>query len=129
MQSPLRILPSKADYHRLAVPIFCVSWLIGNVALIVGLNGAGGTIPAVCGFTIACVIWWGGYRLGGMKRPIGTAIGFLAIGIWMLNLVGAIVFAFHHYAADPFFWCSTITLFLLIVAMALSKVPDHASEP
>lgn len=129
MQVPLGTPPSKADRHRLAVPVFFVAWLIGNIALIIGLNGAGGTIPAVCGFAIACVVWWGGYRLGGAKSRVGTAIGFLGIGIWTLNLLGAIVFMFRHYVADLFFWCSTIALFLLVMALALSKPLDRAREP
>lgn len=128
MRSFIRLLPSRSDYSRLGVWIFCVAWLIGNIALIIGLNGAGGEIPAVCGFAIACVIWWGGYRLGGTKRRIGTTVGFLAIAIWTLNLLGALIFAFGHYVADFFFWAAAAALLVLISATAFSETHHRVGE-
>ena len=129
MRSLVRLVPSKGDYTRLAAWLFCIAWLIGNIALIVGLNGAGGEAPAVCGFAIACGTWWGGYKLGGMKSRIGSVVGLLALAIWTLNLLGAIAFAFHHYVADPFFWSFAVALLILIIGTAVSKPPDHAKEP
>lgn len=116
MRSLLRILPSKADYPRLAVSMFCIAWLVGSIALIIGLNGDAGEIPAVCIFAIACLMWWGAYKVRGRRGQPGNAIGFLALAIWILNLLGAFVFDFHHYATDLFFWASMVMLLLLIIS-------------
>jgi hypothetical protein len=128
MRSLVRLLPSRRDYSRLTVWMFCLAWLIGNISLIVGLNGSGGEVPAICGFVIACGTWWGAYRLGGTKTRVGSAVGLLAIGIWSVNLLGAMVFAFHHYVADFFFWAIAIALVVLIIATALSNIPDRVGE-
>jgi len=129
MRSFVRLLPSRGDYRRLAVWIFCIAWLIGNIALIIGLNGAGGEVPAICGFVIACAAWWLGYRLGGMKGRIGATVGLLAIGIWTLNLLGALTFAFRHYVADFFFWASAIALLALIFSITFSETRHREGEP
>jgi hypothetical protein len=128
MRPLVKLLPSTGDYSRLAGWMFGIAWLIGNISLIVGLNGAGGQFPAVCGFSIACGTWWGAFRLGGMRTRAVSAVGLLAIGIWTLNLLGAMVFAFHHYVADLFFWASTAALVVLIVATAFSNVSHPVGE-
>ena len=119
MRLSLRIVPSKTDYPRLGVWIFCITWLFGNVALIIGFNGTA-DVPGLCGFAIACVAWWVGYAMGGTKSLIGKAIGFLVIGIWILGIFGAAVSSFHHYITDLFFWGSTAEVFLLVIAAARS---------
>ncbi len=96
MRSPVTLLPSRRDYPRLGVSIFGVAWLIGNVALIIGFNGGDGEVPGICGFAIACVAWWGGYKLGGMKSRVGIVVGLLGVSMWALNLLGAMLFWFHH---------------------------------
>jgi len=121
MRSIIKLLPSSADHPRLGVWIFGVAWLIGNMSLIIGSNGGSGELPAGVGFAIACASWWGGYRLGGTKSRVGTAVGWLVIGIWTLNLLGALLSAFSHYVADSFFWASVVMLFLLISAVLISN--------
>ena len=117
MRSLLRFLPKKAD-PQLAVWIFCVAWIVGSIALIVGLHGGTGEIPAVCVFVIACILWRVAYKLRGRKHHPGDAIGLLALAIWIANVLGAFAFDFHHYVADFFFWASTATLLILILAAA-----------
>jgi hypothetical protein len=117
------MLPSKADFP---VWLFCVAWLVGSLALIIGLQGDTGEIPAICIFAIACVMWRGAYKLRGRKSQPGNAIGFLALAIWIANLLGAFVFDFHHYVTDFFFWASAATLLLLIIATVLTIGPARA---
>lgn len=129
MRSLVRILPPRGDYPRLAIWIFFIAWLIGGVALKIGLNGLEGERPGICLFVIACVTWWVAYRLGGRKSRAGIVVGFLAISVWTLSLGGSIVFLFHDYITDFFFWASTVTLSLLIMAVALSEAPpDRATK-
>ena len=118
-----RALPSKADYPQLALWVFCISWLVGSIALIMGLNGDTGEIPAIFIFAVACVMWRGAYKLRGRKRHPGNAIGFLALAIWVVNLLGAFAFDFHRYVTDIFFWTSTAILLLLIIATTAFENP------
>lgn len=118
-----RVLPSKADYPQLALWVFCISWLVGSIALIMGLNGDTGEIPAIFIFAVACVMWRGAYKLRGRKRHPGNAIGFLALAIWVVNLLGAFAFDFHRYVTDIFFWTSTAILLLLIIATTAFENP------
>lgn len=117
MRSLRRILRSKAD-PRFAVSIFCLAWLVGSIALIIGLHGGTGEIPAICIFVIACVLWRWAYKLRGRRHQPGAAIGLLALAIWIANLLGAFAFDFHHYVADFFFWASTSMILILIIAAA-----------
>jgi hypothetical protein len=117
------LLPSKADYPQLAVGMFCIAWLLGTIALIVGLNGDAGEIPAIFLFAIACALWRGAYKLRGRKRHPGNAIGFLALAIWVVNLMGAFAFDFHRYLTDLFFWTSVAILLLLIVTTTVFENP------
>lgn len=116
MRSLSRILRSKADGPQFVVWILCIAWLVGSIALIIGLQGGAAEIPAICIFAIACVMWRGAYKLRGKKRHPSNAIGFLALAIWMVNLLGAFAFDYHRYVADLFFWASIIMLLLLILA-------------
>jgi|ERR1700730_7477889 len=119
MRSLSSFLPSKADYPRLTVWMSCIAWIVGSIALIIGLYGDAGEIPAMCLFAIACLLWWGAYKVRGKRGQPGNAIGFLALAIWILNLVGAFVFDFHHYVTDIFFWASIVMLLLLIISAAV----------
>jgi hypothetical protein len=116
-----QILRSKTD-PRFAVSIFCLAWLVGSIALIIGLHGGAGEIPAMGIFVIACVLWRWAYQLRGKRHHPGDAIGLLALAIWIANLLGAVAFDFHHYVADFFFWASTVTLLILILAAAPPSV-------
>jgi hypothetical protein len=124
MQSLVRLVPSKQDYPRLGIWTFCIAWLIGNVALIVGFNGGQGKVPAMCAFVIACLTWWAGFRLGGTKSRVGNLVGFFALSIWILNFLGAMVLYFRYYIADVFFWVSASALLVLITTFGLSKGSD-----
>ena len=118
-----RVLPAKADYPQVALWMFCAAWLVGSMALIIGLNGDAGEIPAIFLFAIACVMWRGAYKLRGRKRNPGNAIGFLALAIWIVNLVGAFAFDYHRYVTDFFFWASMAMLLLLIIATTAFERP------
>jgi hypothetical protein len=126
MQLNLRIFPSKADRPRLGIWIFCLAWLLGNLALIMGLNLNGGELPAACIFAIACAGWWWGYAAGGAKSRIGLAIGLVALALWTLNLLGVAVSGFHFYVTSLFFWCAAGTLLVLIAAVVISEVRGQA---
>lgn len=128
MRLSRKILPSKSD-PRLPVWVLCTAWLLGTVALIIGLNGDAGEIPAICIFALACVMWRAAYQLRGRKRQPGNAIGFLALAIWIVNLLGAFAFDFHHYVNDLFFWASAATLLLLIIATAVFGPPHRLTDP
>jgi hypothetical protein len=128
MRSSWKILPTKTD-PRVPVGVFCAAWLLGTVALIIGLNGEPGEIPAIGIFALACVMWRAAYKLRGRKRQPGNAIGFLALAIWLLNLLAALAFDYHHYVTDLFFWASTATLLLLILATALFGPPRRITDP
>jgi hypothetical protein len=116
----IRLVPSEGDYPRLALWIFAIAWLIGNVSLLVGFNGGNGEAPGIFGFAVACVTWWGACRMGGMKSRIGSTVGLLAITIWTLSLAGAMATDYHYYVKDLFFWGSAFALSALMTAAALS---------
>jgi len=118
-----RVLPAKADYPQVALWMFCAAWFVGSIALIIGLNGDAGEIPAIFLFAIACVMWRGAYKLRGRKRNPGNAIGFLALAIWIVNLLGAFAYDFHRYVTDLFFWTSAAMLLLLIIATTAFENP------
>jgi hypothetical protein len=110
---------SPKEYQRLSILIFLVDWFIGTASLIGGLNGLGEGEP-ICTFVVACGIWWWAYRLGRAKDDIGNTGGFLVIGLWILNLSGALLVDFHHYITDKFFWGSSSIVLILVVVAALS---------
>ncbi len=128
MRSSRKILPSKTD-ARVPVWVFCAAWLLGTVALLIGLTGDVGEIPAIGMFALACAMWRMAYILRGRKRQPGNAIGFLALAIWLVNLLAAFAFDYHHYVSDLFFWASVATLLLLILATALFGPPRRITDP
>lgn len=128
MRLSWKSLPSKTD-PRLPVWVLCMAWLLGTVALIIGLNGDAGEIPAICIFALACLMWRAAYKLRGRKRQPGNSIGFLALAIWIVNLLGAFALDFHHYVNDLFFWASAAALLLLIIATAVFGPPHRLTDP
>jgi len=108
---------------RLAVLLFFVAWFLGAAALNGGLK-LRAEARAACTFAIACVLWWISYRICYSVNGRGLALGFLTLGLWLLNLVGALFFNFHRYVADLFFWTSTAIFLLLIILVALSDPPS-----
>ena len=105
---------------KLATLLFLISLVFGNIALIGGFEDEGG-IPAACVFAIVCVLWWISYRMSCSANRRGMTLGFVALGLWILNLAGALVSDFHHYVVDHFFWVTTAVLLALVVAIALSE--------
>jgi hypothetical protein len=105
------------------VLLFFVAWFLGTAALRGGLE-IGAKVRDACIFAIACVLWWISYRVCRSASGRGMTIGFLTLGLWMLNLLGALFFDFHHYFADLFFWTSTAIFLLLIMLVALSDPPS-----
>jgi len=122
MRTLFRVLRSKAHHPQRAVWVLCIAWLVGSIALIIGLHGGSGEIAAMCLFAIACLLWRGAYKLRGKKHYPSEAIGFLALAIWIVNLLGALAFDFHHYVTDFFFWASTATLMILIITALTSDL-------
>src|SRR5712692_9944819 len=122
----LKILPTKADQPRLSIWIFILAWLMGNFALIAGLNADGlwenGVTIGI--FAIVCAVWWGAFRLGRAKPWVRDTAGLMVIALWALHLLGAILFYFDHYIPDTFFWASAAMLLLLVVSVALSERPS-----
>ena len=88
-----------------------------------GFNGIA-DVPATCMFAVACGLWWMAYKISRSANGRGITLGFVALGLWMLNSIGALVLDFHHYVADFFFWASTAIFLLLITAVALSDKPS-----
>ena len=87
---------------RLALLLFLITWLLGSVALRIGLD-LGADLPAAGIFGVACVLWWISYKISDSAEGRGMMLGFVALGFWMLNLIAALVFAFHHNVADLVF--------------------------
>jgi len=116
MHLPAVVLTPRAR-ALLTVLLFLVAWLLGNGALIGGLEMEQG-VPAVSAFAVACALWWTSYKISRSAHGRGMTFGFVVLGIWMLNLIAALVFTFRHSVADPFFWVSTAIFLLLIIAVA-----------
>ena len=114
---------SPAVRARLAVLLFFVAWFVGTAALSGGLK-LRAEMRAAYIFAIACVLWWTSYRICLSVNGRGITLGFLALGLWMLHLVGALFFDFHRYVADLFFWTCTASFLLLIMLVALSDPPS-----
>jgi hypothetical protein len=112
---------------KLATLFFLIALLLGNVALIGGLVNEGG-MSCACAFAVACLLWWIAYRISRSVSGRGMNLGFVALGLWMLNLIGALVFYFHHSVGAPFFWSSTVLFLLLITAFALSDARLNPSK-
>jgi hypothetical protein len=119
MHFPAVVLTSRAR-ALLATLLFLVAWLFGNGALIIGLNG-GADMFGVSGFAAASALWWASYKISRSANGRGMTLGVVALTVWMLSLLGALVSAFRHYVADIFFWASTAIFLVLVTAVALSK--------
>ena len=126
MHFPAVVLTSKAR-ALLAVLLFLVAWFFGNGALILGLEMEEGVFAA-CVFAFACGLWWTSYKISRSAHGKGMTLGLVALGIWMLNLIGALVFAFRHSVANPFFWVATAIFSFLITAFAVSDVRPNLSK-
>jgi hypothetical protein len=122
MHLPAVILTPKAR-ALLAAFLFLVAWFLGVAAMRGGFNGIA-DVPATCKFAVACGLWWMAYKISRSANGRGITLGFVALGLWMLNSIGALVLDFHHYVADFFFWASTAIFLLLITAVALSDKPS-----
>jgi hypothetical protein len=118
MISTVTISFSKAR-RPLAIGAFIVSWWIGTASLIGGLEGMGEFWPILT-FAAACALWFWAYELRVNKTGSRSSGGFLVIALWMIHLVGAALFSFHHYITDRFFLSSVTLLVFLIVAASLS---------
>jgi hypothetical protein len=105
------------------VLLFFVAWFLGAAALSGGLK-SGAELRAGCIFAISCALWWVAYSLCRSADGRGMTIGFLTLGLWLLHLLGALFFDFHHYFSDLFFWISTAIFLLLIMLVALSEPPS-----
>jgi hypothetical protein len=122
MHLPAVTLTPKAR-ALLAALLFVVAWFLGVAAMRVGFNGIT-DVPATCMFAVACGLWGTAYKISRSANSKGITLGFVALGLWMLNLIGALVFDFRHYVADFFFWASTAIFLLLITAVALFDKPS-----
>jgi hypothetical protein len=116
----------------LALLLFLIAWLLGNVGLIVGFE-LGARAPAVMVFVIACLLWWISYRISRSAEGRGMKLGFVALSVWMLGLLGELFLNFHDCIADPFFWVATTIFLLLVTAFAVSEAapssPKASSSP
>ena len=54
-------------------------------------------------FAAVCILWWISFRISRSANGRGMTLGFVALGLWILNLIGALVFDFRHYIGDHFF--------------------------
>jgi hypothetical protein len=112
---------------KLATLLFLIALLLGNVSLIGGLEMEGG-MPAAGLFAVVCILWWISYRISRSADGRGMTLGIVALGLWILNVAGALAFDFHHLIVDHFFWASTAILLALIAAIALSDAPSHVPK-
>ena len=126
MHSLIVVFPTGKDRPRLGVWLFIVAWLLGNVALI-GLENQGQEIIFMSAFAIACGLWWGGLKLGGLTSAVGTAVGFIVLVIWTLSLI-SFALSLPSFASDMFFWVSSAMLLVLVVLAALSKTSPASSS-
>ena len=107
--------------------LFLVAWLLGNIGLMVSFE-RGANLPGACVFAIACVLWWTSYKMSLAANGRASTLGFVALTVWTLNLVGALVFDFHDCVHDPFFWVSTAMFLLLITGLVFSEASSGASK-
>jgi hypothetical protein len=112
---------------KLATLLFLIALLFGNTSLIAGLEMESG-LPAACVFAVVCLVWWISFRISRSANGRGMTLGFVALGLWILNLAGALVVDFHHYIGDHFFWASSAALLVLIAAIALRDTPSDVPK-
>ena len=123
-------LPPVTNAHpNLGILVLFIAWLFGNVTLIAGFDGEQNEVPAAGVFILACVTWWIGYRMGGTKSRLGNAIGWIGLGLWMLNVLGiALALISAHRIADFFLEVAALALVALIVAVALTPARAEVSS-
>lgn len=119
-------VPNPRVRAGLSMLLFLIAWVLGIAALRAGYESYD-DVPATCIFAVACVLWWISYKISRSANRRGMTLGLVALGMWMLNLVGLLVVNFRDFVASFFFWgCSAIFL-LLVTALAFSDTPpDHA---
>jgi hypothetical protein len=109
----------------LALLLFLVAWLLGNVGLIAGFEKEA-KVPGAAIFAMACVLWWVSYKISRSANGRGITLGVAGLSVWMLNLVVGLAFNFHYWIADSFFWVSTAIFLLLVTALVVSEAaPNH----
>jgi hypothetical protein len=112
---------------RFGAWIFFISFLVGNLSLLLGLNDQG-AIAGTIGFGGSCIIWWAGYRLGGTSGRVGTFIGLLALSIWTIDIV-LVIFSFRRYVSTYFLWITSASVAVLMAAFVLSEARRGPAEP
>jgi hypothetical protein len=112
---------------KLATLLFLIALLLGNGALIGGLEMEAG-IPAGCLFAVVCILWWIAYRMSRSVNGRGFTLGFVALGLWILQIAVALVSDFRHYAIDHFLWASAAMLSALVAAIAIFDAPSTTPE-
>ena len=85
----------------LALLLFLIAWLLGNVGLIAGFEKEAKALGAAT-FAMACVLWWISYKISCSANGRGITLGVVALSVWMLNLVGGVLLNFHYWIAAPF---------------------------
>jgi hypothetical protein len=117
-------VPNPRVRAGLSILLFLIAWILGIAALRAGYETYD-DVPATCVFAVACVLWWISYKISCSANRRGMTLGLVALGMWMLNLVGLLAVDFHDFIASFFFWgCSAICLFL-VTAFAFSNTPPE----
>jgi hypothetical protein len=122
-----RTVANQSVRAKLARLLFLIALLLGNGALIGGLEAEGGMLAA-CFFAVACILWWISFRISRSANSRGMTLGVVSLGLWILGLAGALVVAFHHYIVDHFFWACAAILLVLVAAIALSNTPSDVPK-
>jgi len=111
---------SARERGLLALLLFLIAWLLGNIGLIAAFEKEA-KVPGATTFAIGCLLWWLSYKISCSANGRGITLGVVALTGWALNLIGTLLVNFHDCVADPFFWVSTAIFLLLITALAVSE--------
>lgn len=114
--APQATVPNLGVRAKLATLLFLIALLLGNLSLIGGLEMEGG-IPAAGFFAVVCMLWWISFRISRSANDRGMTLGIVALGLWILNVAGALAFDFHRLVVNHFFWAYAATLLVLIAAI------------
>jgi hypothetical protein len=118
---------SSGERGKLAMLLFLIALLFGNILLIAGFESEPG-VPAACVFAATCFTWWISYRISHSANGKGMILGLVCLGLWILNLAAALVVDFHRNIVGFFFWASTASLLVLIAAFAFSEARSHGPK-